>query len=95
MEGANSAILKDRNVHAGGQGRARQLGPTGSEAPHVMIHFGGFSDDRGHSMSPLQNMVFELARGMLGAIMGAELSVVPTHCSASQCSMTMPSASNV
>jgi hypothetical protein len=48
------------------------------------------SDLRGASV---QNIPFGLARGMFGAINGAELFGSPTTCKVSQCSTALPSAS--
>jgi hypothetical protein len=39
-----------------------------------------------------QNMPLALARGMFGAMSGAEFSRVPTSCKVSQCSTALPSA---
>jgi hypothetical protein len=40
-----------------------------------------------------QNIPFGLARGMFGAINGAEFFGSPTTCKVSQCSIALPSAS--
>jgi hypothetical protein len=40
-----------------------------------------------------QNIPFALARGMFGAIIGAEFFGSPTICNVSQCSIALPSAS--
>ena len=45
------------------------------------------------SDSPAQNIPFGLARGMFGAINGAEFFGSPTICKVSQCSIALPSAS--
>ena len=42
---------------------------------------------------PAQNIPFRLARGMFGAINGAEFFGSPTICKVSQCSIALPSAS--
>lgn len=43
-------------------------------------------------LSPFQNIPFALARGMFGAINGAEFFGSPTTCKVSQCSTAFPSA---
>jgi hypothetical protein len=42
-------------------------------------------------LSPFQNIPFALARGMFGAINGAEFFGSPTTCKVSQCSTALPS----
>jgi hypothetical protein len=42
---------------------------------------------------PAQNIPLALARGMFGAINGAEFFGSPTICKVSQCSIALPSAS--
>jgi hypothetical protein len=44
------------------------------------------------SLSFCQNMPLALARGMFGAMSGAEFWRVPTSCKVSQCSTALPSA---
>ena len=44
---------------------------------------------------PAQNIPFELARGMFGATIGTAFFGSPTSCKASQCSIALPSASNL
>ena len=48
---------------------------------------------RSWQISPAQNIPFGLARGMFGAINGAEFFGSPTICKVSQCSIALPSAS--
>jgi hypothetical protein len=64
----------------------------------VSAHGGGEVRERydGHgatAVSP-QNIPWGLARGMFGAIHGAELVGSPTSCRVSQCSTAFPSSSN-
>ena len=49
---------------------------------------------RSSQIPPAQNIPFGLARGMFGAINGAEFFGSPTSCKVSQCSIALPSASS-
>src|ERR1700722_17428283 len=88
------ARLKERAVRGPRSQRSRPTGMWNLGAR--ILRAGSFLKGPGESLmadSLVQNIPFGLARGMFGAINGAELFGSPTTCKESQCSIALPSAS--